>query len=188
MKSLLASTRDRVTCTRFSSTGSAEIGTEVVDRLRREVTSSTFLDPFAPPALPGLIAPMGPLTPARPVLRTGRFPAGNPARKRRRCRHAGLPASRVWPSEHSVPNHLAAPAVAFTHNPSARQAFWASPFASRLAGRPGRNGFVILRTARSPPVAPHLLSQGRSYFRLQAGVCMPEEDFHLSDQTRFQAH
>ena len=44
--------------------------------------------------------------------------------------------------EHSVPNHLTVPAVAFTHNPSARQAFWASPLGSRLADRPGRNGFV----------------------------------------------
>ena len=94
----------------------------------------------------------------------------------------------AWPSEHSAPNHLTAPAVALTHNPSARQAVWASPFTSRLAGRPGRIGFVILRTARSPPVALHPLLRGRSYFQLQAGVCKPEEDFHLSDQTTSQTH
>ncbi len=30
--------------------------------------------------------------------------------------------SRIWSSEHPVPNHPAVPAVAFTHNPSAPQA------------------------------------------------------------------
>jgi len=94
----------------------------------------------------------------------------------------------VWPSEHSVPNHLTTPAVAFAHNPSARQAFWASPLNRRLAGRPGRNGFTLLRTARSPPVALHSLSRGRSCFQFQAGVCLPEEDLHLSDQTSSQTH
>ena len=33
---------------------------------------------------------------------------------------------------------------------------------------PGRNGFVILRTGRSPPVALHPASRRRSYSRLQA--------------------
>jgi hypothetical protein len=40
-----------------------------------------------------------------------------------------------------------------------------------LAGSPespGRNGFVNLRTGRSPPVAPHPASRRRSYSRLQA--------------------
>ncbi len=40
-----------------------------------------------------------------------------------------------------------------------------------LAGSPkppGRNGFVILRTGRSPPVALHPASRRRSYSRLQA--------------------
>ena len=184
-----AVTRDRVTWARSASTGIAENGTGVVNRECQAAISSTFLHPFAPPALPGFIARMGALTPVRSVLRTGRFRfIRNPAHERRSCHRTGLPALRVWPSEHSVPNHLTAPAVALAHNPSARRAFWASPFPSRLAGRPGRNGFVILRTARSLPVASHPLSQGRSYFQLQAGVCMPEEDFHLSDQTRSQAH
>jgi hypothetical protein len=44
---------------------------------------------------------------------------------------------------------------------------WASPFPSRLAATTGRIEFVILRTSRSPPVALHPLSRGRSYFRLQ---------------------
>jgi len=86
--------------------------------------TSTFLRPFAPPALPGFHATMDALTPERPALRRPR-----PAQRRRLYTHehrpvchSGLPASRVWPSGHSVSNHLTAPAVAFAHNPSARQA------------------------------------------------------------------
>jgi hypothetical protein len=43
-----------------------------------------------------------------------------------------------------------------------------SPVNGRLAEIPGRNGFVILRTGRSPPVASHPASRRRSYSRLQA--------------------
>ena len=156
----------------------------VVRRLERHV--STFLHPLAPPALPGFIATMGALTPGRPALqlyepelRLGYRP--------------GLPASRAWSSEPSVSNHLTAPIVALTPNPSAR---WASrlgrvrvsSFASRLTGQPGRIEFVSLRTTRSPPVALHLASRRRSYDQLQAGVGVPEEDLHLPGQTRLQAH
>ena len=151
---------------------------------------SIFLRPLARPALPGFTATMGALTPEQAALRRPM-----PLAKRRRSTHehrleicSGLPALRDRPSEHSIPNHLTAPAVAFTHNPSARQAFWASPCSGRLAERTGRIEFVILRTALSSPVALHLLSRERSYCRLQAGVCMPEEDSHLPDQTRSQAH
>ena len=45
---------------------------------------------------------------------------------------------------------------------------WASPLPSRLATTTGRIEFVILRTSRSPPVALHPLSRGRSYFRLRS--------------------
>ena len=47
---------------------------------------------------------------------------------------------------------------------------------------------VILRMSCSPPVAPHPASRRRSYLRLQAGERMPEEDFHLPDHVRLQAH
>ena len=47
---------------------------------------------------------------------------------------------------------------------------------------------LALRTARSPPVASHLLSPGRSDFQRQAAEPLPEEDFHLSNQTHSQAH
>jgi len=52
----------------------------------------------------------------------------------------------------------------------------------------GRIEFLIVRMDRSPPVAPHPVSRRRSYSWLQAGERIPEEDFHLSDHTRFQAH
>ena len=45
---------------------------------------------------------------------------------------------------------------------------WVSPLPRRLTTTTGRNEFVILRTSRSPPVALHPLSRGRSYFRLQS--------------------
>jgi len=47
-----------------------------------------------------------------------------------------------------------------------RRAVRGSPFRRRLPGRLGRIGFVILRTGRSPPVALHLASWRRSYYRL----------------------
>jgi len=57
------------------------------------------------------------------------------------------------------------------------------------AGRlSGRIEFLIVRMERSPPAAPHPALLRRSCSRLQAGERMPEEDFHLSDQARFQAH
>src|SRR5258707_12889434 len=65
---------------------------------------------------------------------------------------------------------------------------WASPLDRRLARRYGRNEFVILRMALSPPVAPHLASRRRSYIRLQAGVGLPGEDLHLPVRLRLQAH
>ncbi len=60
-----------------------------------------------------------------------------------------------------------------------RRAVWGSPLARRLPDRLGRIRFVILRTGRSPPVAPHPSSRRRSYFRLQVrngnlvGTCTP---------------
>src|SRR5207244_4034416 len=53
---------------------------------------------------------------------------------------------------------------------------------------PGRSEFVILRTGRSPPAASHPASWRRSCIQFQAGERMPEEDLHLSDLARSQAH
>ena len=159
-------------------------------------STSIFLRPLAPPALPGFRATMDALTPEPPAIRPccPPDPVGGMCGSYHRLegpikvRSSGLPASRDRSSKHSVPNHLSVPAVALTHNPSARQAFRASPQMRRLADRTGRNGFVILRTALSRPVAFHPSSRRRSYFQLQAGVCMPEEDLHLSGRSRAQAH
>jgi len=141
--------------------------------------ASTFLEPFAPPVLPGLDATMAPLTPAR-------RPGGRLVR-------AGLSASWVWPSTHSASNHPADPAIAFTRYPSASRTSGSprSGFRHGYAGSPydvAESSSLALRTGRSPPVAPHPASRRRSYLQLQAGERVPEEDFHLSDQTHSQTH
>ena len=90
--------------------------------------------------------------------------------------------------DHSVPNHLVFPCRRFILATlfSARQVSHlktlclsidsghrqnGSRLRHSLAGSPkppGRNGFVILRTGRSPPAALHPASRRRSYSRLQA--------------------
>jgi hypothetical protein len=99
-------------------------------------------------------------------------------------------ASRL--PDHSVSNHLMDPCCRFITLPlSATVSRFRSRLRHRFAGSPitpGRIEFVILRTGRSPPAAPHNTSLCRSCFRLQAGERLPEEDFHLSDYSRFQAH
>jgi hypothetical protein len=94
--------------------------------------------------------------------------------------------------DHSVSNHLAPTVGALTCYPSARP-LPVSRFRLRhrhagSSGIPGRIEFVILRTGRSPPAASHPASWRRSCIQLQAGEHMPEEDLHLSDLTRSQAH
>jgi hypothetical protein len=94
--------------------------------------------------------------------------------------------------DHSVSNHLMPLCRRFSTLPFSATAFrfrsrlrrW--PVGSPMA--PGRIEFVILRTGRSPPAAPHHASLRRSCIQLQAGERLPEEDFHLSDHLRFQAH
>ena len=129
---------------------------------------STSLHPFAPPALPGFLARMGALTPERPALR---FPRAH--EHRLECR-PGLPALRVWPSDHSASNHPAGPTIALTRYPSASWASGSLRSGLRLslagaAAQQGRIEFTrVTETARSPPVASHPLSRGRSYVQLQA--------------------
>jgi len=71
---------------------------------------------------------------------------------------------------------------------SVRGVFRASPFTRGLAGPSRRIEFVILRTGRSPSVAPHPASLRRSYGRLQAGEGLPGGDSHPSDKMRSRAH
>jgi hypothetical protein len=94
--------------------------------------------------------------------------------------------------DHSVSNHQGSRSCRFYTLPLSSRAF---RFRSRvrhwLAGSPtapGRIEFVILRTGRSPPAALHLASRRRSCSWLQVGERFPEEDFHLSDYSRPQAH
>ena len=143
---------------------------------------------------------MDPLTPEQPALRTGRFrprsqrnTARNPALERRHSHRSGLSASCAWPSNHSASKHLIAPMIALTRYPSAS---WTSDFRRsglhhKMAGspdNPAESSSQQLRTGHSLPVASHPASRRRSYFQLQAGERIPEEDSHLSDQTHLQTH
>jgi len=95
---------------------------------------------------------------------------------------------------HSVSKHLMHPRRHFLTLPLSATGF-PLPLGSGLhlsragsSSAPGRIEFVILRTGRSPPAALHHASLRRSGSWLQAGERLPEEDFHLSDHSRFQAH
>ena len=144
---------------------------------RREVHSASIsLRPFAPRALPRFLAPMDALTPERPDVR-GPFSDTD----HRTCLRPGLLVSCIKPSDRSASNHLLpppGPGLVSTRSlprglptaslPRDQSVVWASPFTRRLAATTGRIEFVILRTSRSPPIALHPLSRGRSYFRLQS--------------------
>jgi len=147
--------------------------------------SSTSLPPLAPSPLRDFIATTEALTPVRPALRS-----------LHEHRLFSEQVSLIHVSDLPTPPSPTTPQALdadFTRYPSSRRVSHSR--GSRLhlsyAGSPtltGRIEFVILRMDRSPPVAPHPASRRRSYSWLQAGERIPEEDFHLSDQTRFQAH
>ena len=106
---------------------------------------------------------------------------------------AGLSVSCAWPSDHSVSNHPTCPMIAFTHYPSASWASGSPRSGLRHsgAGSPrskAESSSLALRTGRSPSVALHPASRRRSYCQLQAGECVPEENFHLSDRAHLQTH
>ena len=142
--------------------------------------------PFAPSQLRDFIATMGALTPVHSgSLGLASMNSGSFSEQ-----VSLIHASRLL--NHSVSNHPMPLCRRFITLPLSSTAF---RFRSRLrlwlAGSSmasGRIEFVILRTGHSPPVALHHASLRRSYIRLQAGERMPEEDFHLSDYSRFQAH
>jgi hypothetical protein len=141
--------------------------------------TSTFLRSFARRALPRVFAPTNALTPGRPALRV--LIRDN---EHRPCLRPGLPASRrrifrpfrlqpplvaPWPWSGFVPRaYRQHDPRSFASLPRDQRVSWASPFPSGLATTTGRIEFVILRTGRSPPVASHPLSRGRSYLRLQS--------------------
>ena len=147
--------------------------------------SSTSLPPLAPSPLRDFSATTEALTPVRPALRS-----------LHEHRLFGEQVSLIHVSDLPIPPSPTTPQALdtdFARYPSSRRVSHSR--GSRLhlsyAGSPtltGRIEFVILRMDRSPPVAPHPASRRRSYSWLQAGERIPEEDSHLSDQTRFQAH
>jgi hypothetical protein len=147
--------------------------------------SSTSLPPLAPSPLRDFIATLEALTPIRPALRS--LPEH---------RLFGGQVSRIHVSDLPIPPSPTTPQALdadFPRSPSSRRVSHSrgSRLHLSLAGSPtltGRIEFVILRMDRTPPVAPHPALRQRSYSWLQAGERIPEEDFHLSDQTRFQAH
>ena len=149
---------------------------------------STFLCPFAPLPLRSFHATMDTLTPVR-LARRGHWPMS-------RVCEAPTQVSLLHAQslhDHSVSNHPTWRSHRFNTLPLSVTAFRfrRSRLRHWLAGSPhtsGRIEFVILRTDRSPPAAPHPASRRRSCSRLQAGERLPEEDFHLSDSPRFQAH
>src|SRR6185295_6473605 len=128
---------------------------------------STFLRPFAPPALPGFHATTDALTPARQSLWT---------------EQVSLFTAHESPV-HSISDHprsfLESNLVFYQDLPHVRPTSctvdrvpswvicvtWASPVANKLAKTTGRIEFTLivrrqsaLRTGRSPPVALHLVS------------------------------
>ena len=190
MSNDLEVTRYRVTCTRCASTRIAKFGTVVVNRGCQDVNSSISLDPFAPPALPGLNAHMGPLTPEQPALRTGRFRTfRNPAHEHRPViAQVSLLIAfdlQTIPSPTTDLPFRLGRFVTLHHRRdlprlSPRQTSWVGGNAvarSRVRASLGASPTGLaesssqkLRTGRSSQVALHLASQQRSYhFRLQAG-------------------
>jgi hypothetical protein len=164
---------------------------------RLELHVSTFLHPFAPPALPGFDATMGALTPTRrffaSTLRLAPWIRSPSRTVNAAWSRAGLSASCAWPSDHSVSNHPTCPVIAFTRYPSASRAsgLLRSGLRLTLAGSPhskAESSSLALRAGRSLPVAPHPASRRRSYVLLQAGERVPEEDLHFSDQAHLQTH
>ena len=205
MRNNMTVTRNRVTWARCASTRIAEHGTVVVSRGCQHVTSSTSLHPLAPPKLPGFLATMGALTPVRLALRTGRSALANPAHEHRPVCRTGLPSSRhrtfrpfclhppaaaledrFWFRLRGLPRSPAWAGASTFRVPAS--VIRASPLARRLAATAGRIEFVILRTGRSPPVAPHLSSWRRSFHQIQSSEPNSGEDFHLSDSMRSKAH
>ena len=151
---------------------------------------STFLHPFAPPALPGFLATMGALTPARrrdASARGAPLPEGSTSASFLLLRRAGLLASRI-PSLWSLPSPTTSlppitafpPILSVMGFPLARA--WASPFDRRLASQHGRIEFAFATddsiASRCSP--PHLaVTQLRSVTSL---IGSAEEDLHLLGQ------
>ena len=128
--------------------------------LRSSHRVSTFLPPFAPPALPGFNATMRALTPARGLASGLCGLPLSPLRLVARVSSLHVPHLPGSPSPSTAQfQPIALSPVLSASEASRLSRVWASPFHRRLANCYGRTEFVILRIARSPRVAPHLTSR-----------------------------
>ena len=149
---------------------------------------STFLHPFAPRALPRLIATMGALTSCR-VSRTPDRISLLHASHRRTVRPPNTPRCHC----HRFSSHALSVAGSplLPHEPRPGGCQSVSGLRQYSAGSPqtpGRIGFVILKTGPSPPVAFHPASRRRSFIRLPGMTWYQGTDFHRPDEVRSQAH
>ena len=130
-----------------------------------ETLIGTIQDLSHPASYPPSLAAV--LLPVASAARGGRgnmralTPAGlTLAGRSLRLRRLAVPAFRPQPRD--------LPVGRFTSRLSANGRFRASPRMSRLATASRRIRFVLLRTAGSPPVAPHPASRRRSFLRLRS--------------------
>ena len=129
-------------------------------------SSSTFLRPFAPDPLRSFLALMDALTPARSVQAVlGLFPAATLSAPREQVSLIHAPDLPTIPSPTTCvrsvsPRHVTCRRIEPRLLPDGN-----SGLRHSLAGSPrntGRIEFLIVRTSRSPPAAPHPVSPRRS--------------------------
>jgi hypothetical protein len=168
-------------------------------RLGHDTPSSCV--PLLPPELPGFVATMDALTPERRLF----LPVGSHAGIRHMNTVLSVQVSLFHVSgllsilspttppspmslSHTTPQRIGLlfPVLSRRARNSRESLGFAIDSQAHRADKPKR--VRILRAAPSPPVALHPASRRRSYSQLQAGVCLPEEDLHLSGQIRLQTH
>jgi hypothetical protein len=141
--------------------------------------SSPFLRPLAPGPLWPFFAVMDALTPTRSVAAgLGFFPASTRSAPREQVSliHALGPPTIPSPTtcgRSASPRHVTYGRVEPRWHPHGSSPLGNSGLHLSLAGSPhhtGRIEFVILRTGRSPPAAPHPVSRRRSCSRLQVAL------------------
>jgi hypothetical protein len=134
-------------------------------------SSSTFLRPFAPDPLRPFLALMDALTPARSVPAVlGLFPAATPSAPREQVSLIHTPDLPTIPSPTTCvrsvsPRHVTCRRIEPRLLPYGTPPNGNSGLRHSLAGSPrhtGRIEFLIVRTGRSPPAAPHPVSPRRS--------------------------
>jgi len=147
--------------------------------------ASTFLPPFAPRPLRRFLATMRVLTSLGSHLTQGISPIHSTQTSDRSVSnhprvHLGRFLLTLVPSAPGLPLRT----VSRLH-PSG---LGLRLFPSRLADSRKPNRVPLVRTGRSPPVAPHPASLRRSFLRLSMSERLMGEDFHLSVCVRFRAH